>query len=665
MNFRKLLLYVLLALHVSACSEENQVPAIPIDPVKSSRVEVFADGGVRFFGEIVDEKGITDHGFMVTDDTLVWNFSGRKIALGQPTGKGEFSAERLTGIQENQRYFFRAYGESAIGLVYGKVIAFSSNGSIAPQITRVEPAKGYLNASISIIGQYLGDSRSSTELYFDQQYISSFTAQDSIITTVIPMDVSGPKFTIKATVYGKTVEYPYELETPKITKISPLTATFREEVIIEGEHFGANLTENEVFFGEVPAQIIGADRSKLIVIVPDELTVATSKITVLAQRQSAVSEETFEIKTPIIQSYDECMDTYQMIEIFGENFHPIPHLNTVLLEGVEAEVRDVYPDKLYAIVPQGPFPRGKMTVEVKVAGKSVKGKTDVCILDEWLLISTSLPFTYYGGPGTFVVNNKAYVFAVAKNNGQKLYMWEFNPTNLSWKRHELPFEMSHFGNTVAIGSKGYVYTANDRNELWEYDGSTWKSKAQFPGPRRDQAAMFAIGQKIYLGIGKENNTSYQDFYSFEPTANQWSSIAQPLFGGRFKAVSFVIDGKAYVTDGAEHTGHLDMMRYDPSTDTWSWMAEQLYARLYSVGFTLNGLGYTAIGSSVGGSGSPESHVYDPQSNTWSHGPPVGHKGRYRGFSFVLNGEAYIGGGAASWGYINDGVEYDLLKWVKK
>ncbi|GHB38571.1 IPT/TIG domain-containing protein [Mongoliitalea lutea] len=663
MKFQKLFLYTSLAITLFACSE-NDGPDIRVDAVRSSRVEILADGGARFFGEIIQEKGLTEHGFMYTQDTNVWNLAQRKISLGTPEGKGEFSAAVLSGIQDQQKYYFRAYGESASGMFYGKIISFFSNGSVAPQISRVDPTKGHLNETIKIVGTNLGISRESTALYFDQQPIETFTAQDSVITTVIPPNLTSAKFVIRAVVYGKAVEYPYELATPEINKISPLTATFREEVIIEGAHFGDQPSENEVYFGEVPAQVIGAERNKLIVIVPDDLDIAKSKITVKAQRQTVISEEFFEIKAPIIESYDECMDTYQMIEIFGSNFHPISHKNMVLLEGVEAEVMDVYPDKLYAMVPQGPFPRGKMTVEVIVAGASTKGQTDVCIKDEWLLISTTLPFAYYGGPGTFVVNNKAYVFAVGKNDFQKLYMWEFNPTNLSWKKHELPFELSHFGNTASTGNKGYLYTANDRNEVWEFDGISWKERARFIGPYRVNSSMFAIGQKVYLGMGMRDNTSYQDFYSYESTSNQWKPIAQPLAAGRIKAVTFVIDGKAYITDGASNTGEVDMMRYDPA-DTWTRMADQAYARLYSVGFALNGKGYTAIGSSVVGSGSPESHVYDPQTNTWSHGPPVGHKGRYRGFAFVLNGEAYIGGGAAETNYINEGVEYDLLKWVKK
>ena len=41
---------------------------------------------------------------------------------------------------------------------------------------------------------------------------------------------------------------------------------------------------------------------------------------------------------------------------------------------------------------------------------------------------------------------------------------------------------------------------------------------------------------------------------------------------------------------------------------------------------------------------PDVWIYDPLSNTWTMGATVGKIGRYRAFSFVLNGQAYVGGG---------------------
>jgi N-acetylneuraminic acid mutarotase len=243
-----------------------------------------------------------------------------------------------------------------------------------------------------------------------------------------------------------------------------------------------------------------------------------------------------------------------------------------------------------------------------------------------------------------------------------------NPSNYSWKKHEVPFDLYFFGTPISNGEKAYVYSANNNNEFWEFDGTSWTQKAKFIGPRRDGASMFAIGANIYLGIGKDvsglSSISYQDFYKFDPMLNQWKPIQKPLFGGRLRTVSFVIDGLAYVTDGADNTGDFTMMRYNPVSDSWTYMADQNYSRQYSVAFSLKGKGYTAIGSSTGGTGSPESHEYDPITNQWSHGPPVGHKGRYRGFAFVLNGEVYVGGGAVEWNADNNGGGRDLLKWVK-
>lgn len=666
MKLTRFLYYLTCLVLFISCTDEN-APIIPIEPVRTGRVEILENGGVRFFGEIADEKSFTQHGFVYTEDTSVWNLSFRKINLGAPVQKGEFSSDLLKGIENERTYYFKAFGEGAQGIKYGKTIPFFSYGSLPPKIFKIEPEKGYLNETIKLIGENLGDNRTFTAVTFDKIISNNSSAKDSLILAVIPKELTKSEFLIKVTVLGKSVEFPYQLATPEIHKISPLEATFRDEVIIEGDHFDLQIAGNEVYFGDVLANVIGADRNKLIVMVPDGLDVSKVKITVKSQRQEVVSDEFFQLKTPEILSYPDCMDTYQLIEIFGKNFNPIPHKNKVFLEGIEAKVLEVYPDKIIAMVPQGPFPRGKMDVVLQAAGYTIKGNKEVCINDEWLMVSNTLPFDFYASPGAFVLKDKAYVLVNAQDNLNKAYLWEMNPSNYSWTKHEVPFDLYFSGTPTSTGEKAYVYSANNNNEFWEFDGTSWTQKAKFIGPRRDGASMFAIGADIYLGIGMDvsglSSISYQDFYKFDPILNQWKPIQKPLFGGRTRTVSFVIDGLAYVAEGARTTGDFTMMRYNPVADSWAYMADQEYPRHFSVGFSLNGKGYTAIGS--WGSGSPESHEYDPITNQWSHGPPVGHKGRFSGFAFVLHGEAYIGGGAIdSNADYNDGGR-DLLKWVKK
>lgn len=664
----RLLLQLTFLVFLFSCSNDDG-PDIPITYVRTEKFEMLENGGVRFFGSISDEKSLTEHGFMYTDDSTVWISPDRKINLGVPKEQGEFSSELLFGIDDKKMYYFRAFVEGSIGKHHGNIVSFFSNGSIPPEIYRIEPERVRLNEQIKIYGKNLGNEKAFSTVTLDQIEVYKDIAPDSVISVVIPYELSESEFLIKVSLYGKTAEIPYQLVSPTVHTISPLEATFREHITIEGENFDEKITENEVYFGDVRAEIIHAENNKLIVTVPDDLNESKVKIKVIAQRQEVVFDEFFEMKTPIIYSYQDCIQTYQIIEIFGEYFNPVPQKNIVLLEGIEAEVLDVYPDKLYAMVPQGPFPRGKMDIVIKAAGYALKGIKDVCIEDTWLMVSNKIPFNFDNFPGAFVVKDKAYVLANSTGNPNKINMWEMNPVNYTWKQLEVPFDLNSYGSSTSNGEKAYVYTSNSNNEFWEFDGLSWTQKNAFIGPRRDGASMFAIGSNIYLGIGADikgqQSIPFQDFYMFDPAVNLWKPIKQPLFGGRLRPASFVINGLAYVTDGAENLEDLTMMRYDPISDSWIYVAEQYFSRLHSVGFSFNGKGYTAIGSSFEGSGSPESHEFDPNTNKWSHGPPVGHKGRIKGFAFVLKGEPYIGGGVVDWGVINEGGEKDLLKWVNK
>ena len=94
----------------------------------------------------------------------------------------------------------------------------------------------------------------------------------------------------------------------------------------------------------------------------------------------------------------------------------------------------------------------------------------------------------------------------------------------------------------------------DIKDFWEYDpaANTWTQKADFGGGTRSQAVGFSIGNKGYIGTGKEDWAYKRDFWEYDPATDTWTQKAD--FGGtaRCDAVGFSIGNKGYLGTGFDN-----------------------------------------------------------------------------------------------------------------
>ncbi|CAN5207727.1 hypothetical protein BH09BAC3_BH09BAC3_03690 [soil metagenome] len=207
------------------------------------------------------------------------------------------------------------------------------------------------------------------------------------------------------------------------------------------------------------------------------------------------------------------------------------------------------------------------------------------------------------------------------------------------------------GISAVVGNKAYTglgiasnfnsgYGENTVADFWSYDmnSKTWAQLPSFPGGGRCDAAAFVIGTKIYVGGGDVNvkftnpnqGLYASEFYSFETTTSTWTQIAnlpQPL-GESF---SFAINGKGFVTcgQGNGQNGYRKVLySYDPATDQWAAKANfPGVARSYPIGFVINNQAYVGGGYAGFWYGSypdgitPAYHndfySYDPSTDVWT------------------------------------------------
>ncbi|GHV65695.1 hypothetical protein FACS1894199_07080 [Bacteroidia bacterium] len=180
--------------------------------------------------------------------------------------------------------------------------------------------------------------------------------------------------------------------------------------------------------------------------------------------------------------------------------------------------------------------------------------------------------------------------------------------------------------TFSIGEVAYVGLGRDqdqydRQDFWQFSGSSWKEVAPFPGKGRYGAVAFSDGVMGYVGLGyTENftgiggptgNSEYLfDFWKFDPQGTttdavgdvfvgHWDSIGivPAKFKGRRGAIGFSIGNKGYVGTGYNKTdGTLnDYWEFDIGTEQWSNQVYKGVAREGAVVWVIGGSAYIATG----------------------------------------------------------------------
>ena len=137
----------------------------------------------------------------------------------------------------------------------------------------------------------------------------------------------------------------------------------------------------------------------------------------------------------------------------------------------------------------------------------------------------------------------------------------------------------------------------------EYTQGVWRRMSDFDGVARSGASSFTIGNKGYICCGyRGSNRDYlKDLWMYDIEGNYWTQCADmpDEAVGRHKAASFALNGKGYVTTGAqrEEPDYLaDTWEYDPDTDTWTQKDDFGGGmRRGALGFAVGGYGYVGTG----------------------------------------------------------------------
>ncbi|MEA4918235.1 Kelch repeat-containing protein [Proteiniphilum sp.] len=205
---------------------------------------------------------------------------------------------------------------------------------------------------------------------------------------------------------------------------------------------------------------------------------------------------------------------------------------------------------------------------------------------------------------------------------------------------------------------GYTTRSQRLNDIWEYniDQGYWTQKADFPGPARSSAFVFASEDKGYYGTGTDGINYHSDFWEFDPVNNQWTQKADFPGGARYGVTAFYLKGIGYVGTGFSTNYYMDFYKYSPQTDTWeTGVSIQGTKRGNATSFVINNKAYV-VGGINNATYPTDFWMFDPDTQTWEQKAHIGDKtdsdfdddyttiARLNTVSFVINGLGYLSTG---------------------
>lgn len=304
------------------------------------------------------------------------------------------------------------------------------------------------------------------------------------------------------------------------------------------------------------------------------------------------------------------------VEIAGMHFGSSVTDATVDFNGTPATIESVADTLIITQVPEGAT-SGKISVTIQ--GRRGSSSDDFVVLPGQWVLKSEFPGEKRFRPVTFSINGKAYVGA---------------------------------------GTNSFVYF----KDFYRYDPGAdhWTQVSSLPGPARVNATVFVIGTKAYVGLGEPDGADglgdLNDFYSYDPDADQWATIASFPDGGREMTPGFSIGDQGYVAlgetvirnDSFVYDMHKDVWDYDPGTDSWAKLTDDFpgQERDWSAGIGVGSFAYIGLGSYTS-----DFWRYDPSNNSWQGLADLPKYSDHQENTAVLDGKIFVvGSGAHCWMY---------------
>jgi hypothetical protein len=613
------------------------------------------------------------------------------VSFGDKIAKTTFGCDTLIKVIVPLSLSFAS---SKISLAFqGKsTISADSFKLNPPEIIEFTPEDGTYKTTVVIKGKnfhpYL------TKVTFDSIQARIISANSSIINVEVPSGLPyGDVELIVETPGGKIVSYKkFRSQIPQILDFNPKTATFGEEVVIDGINFSDNTsTGNIVKFGNIQATVTEASFSKLKVIVPNGLKFKNSKISVTVTAQTGTTENDFILKSPQIEGFTPETGTFRdLITITGNYFNPISTNNFVKLGDVNANIVSASSNQIQIRVPDNySSANGKSKIIVSIgepADTSINEfdltihsisqiSPDNGIIADRITISGqsfnpvqsnnavyvgNLKATLYSSSTTSIIFNipdatlhgehEVKVVTGGREVKAPINLMVYQP----WKK------LSSFGNLTrgfgfAINGKGYAGGSSSSTAFWEYNPETdqWLRKADIPVSGMLGPASTSTSARGYVVFNKI-------FLQYNPIKDEWIRLEDYPGTATQSQVAFSIGSKIYVGTGKiGSVATNEFWEYDEESNTWTRKADYLGGNVSGCfSFTLSNKAYIGLGEQ-----NKSIYEYDPALDNWTLkilDAPIPYNRMHHGIGFSVGSKGYFAFGFAAAGITGAVFEFDPI-----
>lgn len=631
-------LFIFISLTILVECDTPEFPQTPYPRVVTLGVSNISSGGATLGAKITQlgEESIIDHGF-------VWGFEKNVteendlegiLRLGPRASSGTFHTDITSGLYNNRPYYVRAFLKTSKHSVFGNVVEFVSNGSLAPVINEFNPSLGTWGDTVTISGQFFATTPKSNVVRFGSRAAKIIEATQSRIVCIVPEQIESLEAEISVEVTGKSARAGdiFRLTVPSIETFTPASGTFLDEVTITGSNFGTTPEKHLVTIGGKRAEVIKATKTALRVKVPVEVEHRSNEIKVIFNLQSATARTNFTISPPLITAISKAEALIgDEIQLIGENFNPRLLGNEVIFGENRATVLTAAKQKLTVKIPDGFYPDRNCQVRITVAEQSVAGNVSLKLMNPWL--RKGITPTASLNSGAFEVNGVG--FFIAGNN-----FYAYDPSANKWTRKaDYPGKSRFEAKPFTAEGDGFSGIGQDEDgilrPLWRYSVGTdsWTAKKNIPIPSHSVIAT-GIGSKGYSLV---QVVSIQ-VYEYDPVNDAWTQTGDelnPRFHDypHFQRSAFNMDERLFAFFRHQYDPVPSYLyEFDIPTGTWTRRAELME---YSMdGFVINGTGYIKGFSSI--------HKYDLVSNNLSRNItplPYGYSGMH--YLFTCSQRAYF------------------------
>jgi N-acetylneuraminic acid mutarotase len=253
----------------------------------------------------------------------------------------------------------------------------------------------------------------------------------------------------------------------------------------------------------------------------------------------------------------------------------------------------------------------------------------------------------------------------------------------------------------SIDGKGYVAlgrtkdksiiktsTRKQLNDCWSYDpkSNKWTRMADFPDTPRVKAIAAVVNEKAYVGLGynleknfstdggNNNPANLRHFWSYDPSTNKWTRMADFPSSASNACVSAVINDEIFVVSGFDGIFFTkEIWSYNCTTNTWREHKKGEYWGPRSNPIFLASKNHIYLGTGYRGNTYNDWWQYFPENETWIRRKKMPDEGRTSGLGFTINERFFVatgrhpGGDMTGGKLFNDVIEYnpDKDEWYER